>query len=267
MIENISQPDAATLARLKCAYDRASGIIGEGAECFDVAELVERIRWRWRPDKVRLVLLAESHGWTSSNEVQSRVKQPDGTETGFARFVYCLGCGEPQLVSPCVVERNRTNISLQFWKLLQDTVCPGAPYTRLTEKHCQERVRNKFDLLQKMQMAGVWLVDVSVTALFRKLENQKPEKVKNNDYNSVLKACWKTHVREVLRGCEPSTVVIVGKEVYTAIHCDVREALGARTTIDYIYQPQGMRHLDGQARDEQRRKWLRLCRLALAPSP
>jgi hypothetical protein len=258
MIQN--PPDAATLARLKCAYDQASEIIGPGAECFDVAELVERIRWRWRPDKVRVVLLAESHGWTSRDEMKSRVRQPDGTETCFARFVYCLGCGEPQLVSPCV-ERNRTNISLQFWKLLHDTVCgPTVPYTWLTEKNCQERVGNKFDLLRKMRAAGVWLVDASITALFRKLE--KLEKVKK-DYRSVLKACWTSHVREVLYGCEPSAVVIVGKDVYDAIGGDVRKALGGSIKIDYIYQPQA--HLSKQARDDDRRKCFELCRLAANP--
>jgi hypothetical protein len=70
----------------------------------------------WRPERVQVVVLAE---WTSREETRSRVTQPDGTETGFARFVYCLGYGEPQLVAPEVKPNNGTP---QYWKLFQDTV-------------------------------------------------------------------------------------------------------------------------------------------------
>src|SRR5258708_33983740 len=71
----------------------------------------------WRPDRVRIVLLAESHVWTSREETLSRVVQPDGVQTGFARFVYCLGGGEPQIVSPTV--RPNTG-GTQYWRLLHD---------------------------------------------------------------------------------------------------------------------------------------------------
>jgi hypothetical protein len=81
---------------LRAAYDRAASLIGpDRAESFEVALEVERLRLAQRPRDVRVVLLAESHVWTSPEETASRVRQPDGVVTGFARFVYCLGCGEP----------------------------------------------------------------------------------------------------------------------------------------------------------------------------
>ena len=85
---------------LRAAYDRAASVIGPNwAESFEVALEVERLRLGQRPRDVRVVLLAESHVWTSQTETSSRVRQPDGVETGFARFVYCLGYGEPSLAA------------------------------------------------------------------------------------------------------------------------------------------------------------------------
>jgi len=92
---------------LELAYSRARGIIGlERAECLCVAEEVEGLRSQWRPERVRVVVLAESHVWTSRDETRSRVRPPNAKETGFARFVYCVGYGEPQLVEPAVTPNN-----------------------------------------------------------------------------------------------------------------------------------------------------------------
>jgi len=97
---------------LELAYSRARDIIGrEQAECLAVAVEVEELRLAWRPERVQVVVLAESHVWTSRDEIRSRVKQPNGKETGFARFVYCLGYGEPRLVEPAVT---RTGARLSF---------------------------------------------------------------------------------------------------------------------------------------------------------
>jgi hypothetical protein len=105
---------------LELAYGRVRDIIGrERAECLDAAVEVERLRLACRPERVRVVVLAESHVWTSPDEIRSRVAQPNGIETGFARFVYCLGYGEPQLVEPTVAPNRGTP---QFWKLFHDAV-------------------------------------------------------------------------------------------------------------------------------------------------
>ena len=87
---------------IRDAYDRAAAIVGSEAESIEIAEEVERLRLAWRPSRVRIVMLAESHVYTSKDEALSRVRQPDGIETGFVRFVYCLGYGEPSLVTPPV---------------------------------------------------------------------------------------------------------------------------------------------------------------------
>ena len=88
-------------------------------ECIELAVVVEQLRQMWRPSRPRVVLLAELHVWTAREEALCRVSQPDGLTTEFARFIYCLGGGEPQLVTPQV----KPNVgAAQYWRLLHDCV-------------------------------------------------------------------------------------------------------------------------------------------------
>ena len=100
------------------------------------------------------------------------------------------------------------------------------------ERDCQQRVQNKLDLLNNMRGAGVWLLDASVTALYG-----NGIKLTKRDYRAVLKACWRYHIREVLCGCEPSAVLIVGRGVHDAIGDCVRKALGVGVEVVSINQP------------------------------
>jgi hypothetical protein len=183
---------------LELAYSRAQDILGsEQAECLEAAVEVERLRLVWRPERVRVLVLAESHVWTSRDEVGGRVRYPNGKETGFARFVYCLGYGEPDLVEPPIAPNRGTP---QFWKLFHDTVyrptTSHTPLMRSSETCWQKRVQSKLDLLEKMQNAGTWLVDASVSALYR--NGIKPSK---DEFNAVLRACWESHIGEFATGC------------------------------------------------------------------
>jgi hypothetical protein len=110
-------------------------------------------------------------------------------------------------------------------------------------------VTNKLDLLNNMRGAGVWLLDASVTALYG-----NGIKLTKRDYRAVLKACWRYHIREVLCGCEPSAVLIVGRGVHDAIGDCVRKALGVGVEVDEIYQPNA--HQFGEV---DRRKCFNLC--------
>ena len=213
------------VARLKHAYDRARSIIGSArAECLEAAIAVDKLRKDQRPDQVHVVVLAESHVWTSREEIQSRVRLPGGKNTGFARFVYCLGYGEPLLVDPPVVPNLSTH---QFWTLLHDTVRgPTASHFSLLksgEPDLKTRVRNKLVLLAEMRRAGIWLMDASVTALYRQGSLVDSE----DDYNAVLRACWKSYVGEIVCENKPSAILIIGRRVERAIGDAIRTDLRA----------------------------------------
>ncbi len=50
--------------RLRACYDELRKILGHGIEEYDSVELVEEYRQYWKPEKTRVVLLAESHVFT-----------------------------------------------------------------------------------------------------------------------------------------------------------------------------------------------------------
>jgi hypothetical protein len=239
---------------LRAAYDRAASIIGPTwAERFEVALEVERLRSAHRPRVVRVLLLAESHVWTSPEETASRVSQPDGVETGFARFVYCLGYGEPCLVRPPVTKNGGTP---QFWRLFHDAIRgPDVAYDAISRKERNPiaRATAKLDLLREMNIAGVWLVDASVTALYRpggaRLANGRI-------YRDVLVANWEAYVGPLVTASHPTAVLIVGKAVDRAIGSLVKQAV-PNAEVVVVKQPGA--HLDAAEHLMNRRAVFDLC--------
>ena len=82
------------MASLRECYDQLKDILGSGIEPYESVELVESYRCYWKPEKVRIILLAESHVFTSMSDM--RIALPaisglDGYPTSYAKFVYCLG--------------------------------------------------------------------------------------------------------------------------------------------------------------------------------
>src|SRR6266516_1132984 len=83
-------------------------------DSFEIVEEVARLRDLWKPEKVRVVLLAESHAHTSQNEFDTPWHTPDNMYQGkFVRFVYCLANGETEL-APSIRDNKGTS---QFWKI------------------------------------------------------------------------------------------------------------------------------------------------------
>jgi hypothetical protein len=182
----------------------------------------------------------------------SRVTLPNGKETSFAQFVYCLGYGEKDLVKPAVQRNGGTP---QFWKLFHDTVYEPnttlAPVMKTGERDGQKRVQNKSDSLEKMRSAGIWLIDASVTALYPKdtLANRA-------DIPKVLQMCWESHIGEVVYGCAPSAILIVGKGVEAAIGDRVCQDIG-RDKVITINQPNA--HMSEEVILRERRRCFDLC--------
>jgi hypothetical protein len=238
---------------LREAYDRASAIIGSEAESIEIAEEVERLRLAWRPSRVRIVMLAESHVWTSKDESLSRVRQPDGIETGFVRFVYCLGYGERSLVVPSVLPNGGTP---QYWRLFHDAVRgPQVPIGEIGGKAKPiGRIAAKLQLLNELKLAGIWLVDASVTALYRLPGNRR---LSWRGYKKVLRVCWETHIADLIADCRASAVLIVGKGVNDAIGDLVRQ-LSHHPKVDVVMQPNA--RMTQEERLNERRAVFDFCR-------
>src|SRR5436305_8632592 len=82
-------------------------------EPLEVALAVESHRWAWRPESVSVMLIAESHVYTSENDLAITVRQdllpPEARHapSEYVRLVYCLGYGENEILSGMPAVENR----------------------------------------------------------------------------------------------------------------------------------------------------------------
>jgi hypothetical protein len=228
-------------ADLRSAHERLAGILGEAAEPLEVLERVEEHRVYWRPAKVRVVLLAESHVYTTSSEMERRLRRtldlPTELPKGFVRLVYCLGYGENELLDERISKNDGTP---QFWKIFKSCLTEVgqqpdfSTLQRSPNTGAVLRLREKLAVLVALRDHGVWLVDASVAALYRPEQSPLTAKQKM----SALRASWDGYVRAVVEAVEPEAVLCIGIGV---VRC-LRERLD-QLGIRWAGVPQPQAHL------------------------
>ena len=105
---------------LRDCYDDLLPFLGPSPEPYEVLARADEHREYWRPRKVRLVLLAESHVYTLREELDCQLKPhpllPSDLPRGYVRLVYSLGYGEDDLLDH-PIQGPRNSGTPQFWKL------------------------------------------------------------------------------------------------------------------------------------------------------
>jgi hypothetical protein len=200
-------------------------------DSLDVVREVERYRQFWRPDRVRVVLLAESHVRTSLEDFAHHWSyQADRVYKGnFVRFVYCLGYGERDLVP---IASNKG--TWQFWKILFsciNQVSGNRDFSTILKGSIQRfhpRMRGKIQLLEDLKRAGIWLVDASITGINGLSQNVK---------NETISMCWKHHIGPMMVNLAPGLehVIIIGNGVERVLSGNLQDLGLACLTIP---QPQ-----------------------------
>jgi hypothetical protein len=156
---------------LEVTYNEISRILGNNTEPLESVWLVETYRRYLKPETVRVVLLAESHVFTSVEDRRIAIPAIDDLPeypTQYARFVYCLGLGERELTND--PHHPRRDGTPQFWKVLYacdnrvERLEDFTPIQRRTP--FPQRLQNKIRLLKHLRSKGIWLVDASVCAGF-----------------------------------------------------------------------------------------------------
>jgi hypothetical protein len=219
---------------LNDAYLKTKGILGKEIEALESVHLVEKYRRYFKPDNVKVLLLAESHVFTSDNERKITVPPlpalPD-YPTQYARFVYCLGYGERNLTaSPLHPARDGTP---QFWKILF-SCCNRAsassdffdPILSRTPYH--QRLQNKIALLKKLKEKGIWLVDTSIVALYN-------NGTKSSEMFRAIQESWQSYTRDVVLAAQPEHVICIGKGVAHVVEPDLNRHFPGKYTV--ISQP------------------------------
>jgi hypothetical protein len=246
---------------LEC-HSRLGALLGVGAESVDVLRRAEEHRRYWRPERVKVVLLAESHVYTTPDELRRTISLPPsapaGLPRGFVRLVYCLGYGENRLLNQSIESPANTGTP-QFWKIFYSCANPitansdFAPIQASTPP--AQRIANKIRLLNTLQEMGVWLLDASLAALYL------PGQPKTDP--TTLEACiqvgWDHHVRRVVEVANPAHIVCVGK--------GVARALGKRlsdTRVPVTVLPQPNARLTSAEHHESFQTYYRVVRQANA---
>ena len=104
--------------------------------------------------------------------------------------------------------------------------------------------------LKKLKDNGIWLVDVSVMALYN--QGKKPARTK---YQELVKISWDNYTLDVIREAKPKNVIIVGKGVAEIVCQDLKKLLGENCHV--INQPNA--RLSSKARLEEHSKCWEIC--------
>lgn len=163
---------------LEAANEKSSPNQQWSIEPIDVALAVEEHRWFWRPSTVRVLLIAESHVYTSGEDLAldlqyEQIPKLINAPRKFVRLVYCLGYGEPTLLPVRATPQQRQGGTPQFWDIF--ATLAGTKNKKPTASSRDERVLWKMETLNALCNRGIWLLDASVHAIYAPTGNRRQD--------------------------------------------------------------------------------------------
>lgn len=237
-------------------------------ESFEVVRQVEEYRQFWKPNEVKVVLLAESHVYTERKDYQTKLKKsimdnitPD-YPTNFVRFVYCLGYGENEILERAIEDNSGTP---QYWKIFSSCVAASAEDEHALGFHkvlktqtpsLMQRIKNKVDVLKKMRDKGIWLLDASIVGLYRSGIDD------NAIRRKMIEISWENHLAKMIEESNPKSIIVIGKGVKDILRFGLWKLGLPHEQITTIPQPQA--RIDSEAQFENYKHIQRVCSQALA---
>lgn len=224
---------------IKTCYEEVKRHFPDLKEKFDLVQSVDEHRNFWKPDKVKVVLLAESHVFLEQscriNKTQLHSSIQNTIPPNYAGVIYCLAYGEPDLLTHDSCKRVGTP---QFWKIFYAAINQVksdedfSPILKRGTKEFEKRIANKIEVLEKMKQKGVWLLDASILALYPKSIFSNKERME------ILLICWRSHVQHIIARENPKKIIVIGMDVARILENQL-EMLGI--PFQKIKQPQGYR--------------------------
>ena len=224
-------------------------------EEFEVVKLVHDYRMYWKPSKVKVLLLAESHVFTdkSLTNLKFDLNKVDiqnlplfsnlSCPSEHVNFVYCLSYG-----ASCILEEAKKDYGTQlrkntgtpqFWKLFNETVF--SKYHIVNNYNQKNKLEEKINLLNEMRESGIWLLDTSIVGIYQ--EGIKPS---SEEYELILQSSFKGYCLPIIKDLMPDSIIVIGKSVYDILS---RELNSLEIKVDWIHQP------NARVRQEQRRTY------------
>lgn len=250
---------------VEVSIERTYKAIQQNIQCntridsLEIVKQVEEYRQFWKPRKTNVVLLAESHVYTNEQDYEIKCDRSvlhkilPNYPIDFVRFVYCLGYGENELLNRLIKSNSGT---WQFWKIF--SYCVGEDKMKILKmgtSDLEQRLRNKANVLRKMQNKGVWLLDASIVGLTQIKRDKTITKTrKDNTIERIIRICWDNYLKETVRKVQPKHIIIIGIDVERILRSELEKLSIALTTID---APQ--RHLNSQKQQENLEKYQKIC--------
>jgi hypothetical protein len=213
---------------LRTAYEQLLPLINWLPESYEVVRTAEHHRQFWKPDKVRVLLLAESHVYTADTENQITIAHPAcealNCPSSFVRLVYCLGYGANHVLDRPLVKNSGTP---QYWDLFYKC-------SQLTNASKPFDIKTKLTILQQLKAQGIWLLDVSPLALYGMDANRVDIKktLTSRQYEQLLRASWTHYAEPAVLACQPQLIIVIGKMVWNTLKDQL-----APYRHDWCYQP------------------------------
>lgn len=229
------------MEKLTECYHKAAKLLDD-PEDLSVVKNVELHRRFWKPSKVRVLLLAESHVYTDTDDcIPMRNRHsidPSNTPEPFVKLVYCLGYGESDFVGRSISKNSGTP---QYWKIFASCISPPgspntfAPILKKTTRDYKSRIKSKVEVLKELKERGIWLLDASILALYNpnSPEQRKPPLSIRTE---VLSICWDNYIRSLVAESKPEKIIVIGKGVESVLHDRIKEISGGHHIV--LNQPQ-----------------------------
>jgi hypothetical protein len=240
---------------LEETYAEINKILGNNTEPLESVRLVETYRRYLKPETVRVVLLAESHVFTSDEDRRVAIPPIDDLPRyprQYARFVYCLGNGERYLTND--PHHPRRDGTPQYWKVLYacdnriEKLEDFRPIQRGTS--FPQRLQNKIHLLKSLKAKGIWLVDASIVAVYGSGVN-----ISGRMMTEVLRESWESYTKQVVTSANPEHVICVGKGVAMVVVNDLQALFPGR----YAVIPQPNARLSSKKHMENFQRYYGIC--------
>ena len=236
---------------LEATYNEIKDIF-ENIESFSSVELVEKYRKFWKPKDVKVILLAESHVFTSLEEMEIELPDIDTLEDypkQYSKFVYCLAYGEKNLTKNSL--HPKRDGTPQFWKIfyscINDIKSNECFRPIRSSTYFDERIKNKIDILNKMKDLGIWLVDTSIVALY---DNGKKPK----NMPEIISKSWEGYTKNIILDAKPNHIIIIGKGVAKTIEKSI-----IQNNLNYTVIAQPNAHLSSDEHLKNFQSYYKLC--------
>jgi len=248
------------MGSLENCHEKLRAILGSGIEPVEVLRIADEYRHFWRPENVKTILLAESHVYTSREEVALTIELPANISSSapksFVRLVYCLGYGEDDLLQK-PINHPKNSGTWQYWQVFHSCVnrvaCNedfAAVQKTRTPDVCQ-RIQNKLQLLDQLRQNGIWLVDGSLAALYLPGGNKLMPEI----MEWALQASCDFYVGEQVVQAKPEQIICIGNGVRRSLESRLKKVCSCPITT--IKQPNS--RMSAQERLQTFKTYFEIC--------